>query len=81
VKLRDPRLVKLLLVIAADEKRFLPDYVEYLLTQQLKKNPAYKDYFKSDAFEIELKQNTCKRIYRKPTLSLQSDRFGISTEN
>ena len=73
VKLKDHRLVKLLLCICHDKKLYLPDYVESLLIEQLKKNKSYQEYFTQD-LGVEVRTQSTLRFFEKPWITAQDER-------
>ena len=73
VKLKDHRLVKLLLCICHDRKLYLPDFVESLLIEQLKKNKSYREYFTQD-LGVEVRTQSTLRFFEKPWITTQDER-------
>ena len=73
VKLKDHRLVKLLLCICHDRKLYLPDYVESLLIEQLKKNKSYREYFEQD-LSVEIQTESAMRFFPKLRMATLEER-------
>jgi hypothetical protein len=73
VKIKNPRLAKLLLCICWDRKLLITEYIEELLISQLRKNLAYREYFDNE-MECEIQQQSAIRFFQKPYMAEQKER-------
>ena len=66
-KLKDKKLIRLLLAICFDEKKLLTDIVETL------KNTSYRQYFEED-LAVKIEHHSVKRFYQPKTMALPEER-------
>ena len=73
IKIKDRRLAKLLLAVCHNQKRYLPEYAELLLTQQLHKN--YRDYFENEDLDVRVETYKALSFFKKPRMCTQDERL------
>jgi len=75
VKLKDERLVKLLLCLCHDRKLHLPTYVEELLISALEKSSkSYREYFENDVLDVEIQTQSALRFFEPKRMATMDER-------